>query len=522
MDSQETKKARQNWGSRLGVILAVAGSAIGLGNFLRFPVQAVQNGGGAFMIPYFVALVLVGLPLVWVEWTAGRFGGGFGHGTAPGIFHSMANKNRFVKYFGVIGVFGPLVILIYYTYIESWLLGFSFFALMPSYGEAVARGEVAEFFNGYLGLAKNDYFGGLAPAYIFFLITFALNFTIIWFGIKGGIEKVSKIAMPLLFLLGIALTVRVMTLGAPKNPDWSIGAGFNYLWSPDFSKLGDPKVWLAATGQVLFTLSVGIGVILTYASYLRKEDDVVLSGLTSAATNEFAEVVLGASIIIPVAYAFFGPEQIAKIAGGGSFSLGFVTMPNIFGQMAGGAVFAFIWFLLLFVAGVTSSISLLQTPIAFFEDEFDMSRGRTVAILGIVTFVLCQPGIFFLSKGVVDELDFWGGTFSLVLFATVEVLLFGWVFGMDKAWDEVHKGAQMEVPRCFKFIIKYVTPAFLILIIAGWARQEWLPVIMMRNVPPENKAYVLAVRVGLVALFVLLAILVKIAWRMKRKKGGAV
>ena len=122
-------KKRESWGSRLGVIMAVAGSAIGLGNFLRFPAKAAANGGGVFMIPYFISLLLLGIPLMWIEWTLGRYGGGFEHGTAPGIFHSLWQKNRFIKYFGVIGIFGPLVILIYYTYIESWTLAYSFFAI---------------------------------------------------------------------------------------------------------------------------------------------------------------------------------------------------------------------------------------------------------------------------------------------------------------------------------------------------------------------------------------------------------
>ncbi len=509
-------KIRQGWGSRIGIILAVAGSAIGLGNFLRFPVQAVQNGGGAFMIPYLIALILVGIPLMWVEWTAGRFGGGFGHGTAPGIFHNMAAKNRFVKYFGVIGIFGPLVIFIYYTFIESWLLGFTFYSLTPQYSQAVASGKIADFFSGYIGVTKNMYFKDIAPAYIFFLITFGLNMLVIYFGIKGGIEKIAKIAMPLLLILGIILTVRIVTLGAPVKPEWSIGAGFNYMWNPDFSALMNPKVWLAATGQILFTLSVGIGVILTYASYLKKEDDVVLSGLTSAGTNEFAEVILGGSIVIPVAFAFFGPEQIAQIAGSGTFALGFVTMPNIFGHIPAGTVFAFIWFLLLFVAGITSSISLMQTPITFFEDEFDMSKGKTVAILGAVTFILCQPAIFFLSKGVVDELDFWGGTFALVLFATVEVILFGWVFGIDKAWDEVHKGAQMRVPEIYKFIIKYITPAFLLTILITWFFTEWKGTLLMEKVPEANKPYVFATRFGLIVLFAVIAFMVKVAWARKK------
>src|SRR5512136_2808097 len=150
-------KKRETWGSRLGIILAVAGSAIGLGNFLRFPVQVAKNGGGAFMIPYFVALLLLGLPLMWIEWTIGRFGGGFGHSTAPGMFHTMWNKNRFIKYFGVIGIFGPVVIFIYYTYIESWLLGYSVFSLSGQYHGAT-RESIVAFFQGYTGCAKNEQF----------------------------------------------------------------------------------------------------------------------------------------------------------------------------------------------------------------------------------------------------------------------------------------------------------------------------------------------------------------------------
>ncbi len=130
--------------------------------------------------------------------------------------------------------------------------------------------------------------------------------------------------------------------------------------------------------------------------------------------------------------------------------------------------------------------------------------------------MLCQPAIFFLRNGVVDELDFWGGTFFLVVFATVEVILFSWVFGMDNAWDEIHKGADMSIPRIYKFIIKYVTPLFLFTILGAWLWQEWLPIIFMKNVAPENQIYVLGTRLGLLMIFIVLAVLVKIAWRRKR------
>lgn len=510
-------KIRDSWGSRLGVIMAVAGSAVGLGNFLRFPSQAAQNGGGAFMIPYFVSIIILGIPLMWIEWTLGRYGGGFGHGTAPGIFHTLWQKNRFIKYFGLIGIFGPLVIFIYYTYIASWTLGYCVFSAIGKYSGALSQSGLMSFLSGYQGLEKNAYFSSLAPAYMFFLITFVLNITVISRGVRGGIERLAKIAMPVLFLFAIVLVVRVFTLKFtnPGIANWSATEGLGFLWNPDLSALKSGKVWLAAAGQVFFTLSVGIGVILTYASYLSRGDDVVLSGLTAVSLNEFAEVILGGCLIIPVAFMFFGPGSIQNIAASGTFNLGFITMPLVLGNMPLPELFGALWFLLLFLAGITSSVSLAQPAIAFLEDEFNIDRKKAVWIFAIVTFILCQPVIFFLGNGVVDDLDFWGGTFCLVLFATIETILFAWIFGMERAWEEIHHGAELRIPKIFKFIIKYVTPTFLLTILGVWFFQEWLPTILMKNVAEPNRIYVLATRLGLVAVFIMLALLVKIAWQKK-------
>lgn len=514
-------KKRQGWASRLGIILAVAGSAVGLGNFLRFPVQAASNGGGAFMIPYFISLFLLGIPLMWVEWTIGRFGGGFGHGTAPGIFHSLWEKNRFIKYFGVIGIFGPLVIFIYYTYIESWTLGYSFFALLGKYEGIKTQAGMQSFLSAYQGLEKNQFFNSIMPSYIFFLITFIANIVVVYFGVSGGTEKLCKIAMPVLLVAGIIMAIRVLTLGIPdlSRPDWNLVNGMGFLWNPDFSVLKSAKVWLAASGQILFTLSVGIGVILTYASYLKKADDVALSGLTAVSTNEFAEVILGGSIVIPAAYVFFGPVEIANIAKSGAFNLGFVTMPLVLQKINFSAFFGFVWFLLLFLAGVTSSVSLMEPAIAFMEDEFDIGRKKAVMIFAGISFILCQPAIFLLKHGVVNELDFWGGTFCLVLFGTVEVILFAWVFGMENAWTEIHHGADIRIPDIYKFIIKYITPLFLFLILGFWFIQEGIPTIFMKNVSAADKPFVLGTRIGLFIILLIFAIMVKIAWRKKRIKA---
>ncbi|HEV57828.1 MAG TPA: sodium:calcium symporter [Phycisphaerales bacterium] len=508
--------ARERWSSKLGVILAVAGSAVGLGNFLRFPIQAARNGGGAFMIPYFISFLLLGVPLMWIEWTIGRFGGGFEHSTAPGIFQTLWRKSRFIKYFGVIGIFGPLVIFVFYTYVESWLLGYSVFAVTGKYAGCTDSQSMLEFLRGYKGLEVNEHFSNLSAGYLFFLATFAVNVGVIAFGLSRGIERFCKWALPLLLIMAVVLVIRVLTLGTPDpaHPDWNILNGLGYLWNPDWSALKSGKVWLAAAGQIFFTLSCGIGVILTYASYLTKRDDVALSGLTAAATNEMIEVVLGASLIIPAAFAFFGTVGVQDMAAQG-WDLPFVTMPLILQNIAFGRIFGFLWFFLLFVAGVTSSISLALPAVAFLEDEFNLTRREAVAVFAVVAFILCQPVIFFVADGVLDEMDFWGGTVGLVVFGTVEAILFAWVFGMERSWSELHVGSDIRIPRFYRLIIRYVTPTFLLVILGVWLWQEWWPIILMKTVPPEQKPFVVMTRVGLLGLFAFLALMVHIVWKRR-------
>jgi neurotransmitter:Na+ symporter, NSS family len=506
---------RERWGSRLGVILAVAGSAVGLGNFLRFPVQAVKNGGGAFIIPYFISLVILGIPLMLCEWTLGRYGGKHGYGTAPSIF-AISTRSHFLKYFGVIGIFGPTAIFIWYTYIESWLLGFAWNAAFGRLMEAAADGSSMQaFLSGYQGLVSNTWFSGPGQAYVFFLITFFLNFWVIYMGVKSGIEAFSKYTMPLLFLLGFIIMVRVMTLGAPVEgqPAWNVANGFGFLWNPQYTSLLDVNVWMAAAGQVFFTLSVGIGMILTYASYLDREDDVVLSSITSVSINELAEVIIAGSIVIPASFIFLGPAAMTGIAKGSSFDLGFVTMPQIFAHMQAGWFFAFAWFLMLFIAGATSTVSMLQPAVAFVDDEFSTGRKKAVVIIGIITFLGCNGVVLGLAHGVLEDLDFWSGTFSLVFLGTIEAVIFGWIFGIDRAWAEIHRGADIKLPWWFRFVIKYVTPTFLLVILITWLFQQAGPAVMMQNVAEGDRFWVLGTRLFILAFIVVLIVLVNVAWR---------
>jgi SNF family Na+-dependent transporter len=515
---------REQWGSKLGVILAVAGSAVGLGNFLRFPAKAVLNGGGAFMIPYFVAFLLLGIPLMWVEWTLGRMGGQRGHGTAPGMFDKLDGTGRWAKYLGTIGVLGPFIILIYYMYIESWTLAYAWYSFTGHLPFGAGQVEMKAFLSGYQGLAQNQYFFSLGPALFFFAITFLINFAFIYRGVQGGIEKLSKYGMPVLIGIGILLAVRVLSLGTPDPliPELSVKNALGFVWNPDFSQLSNARVWIEAAGQIFFTLSVGIGVILTYASYLKKNDDVALSGLTASATNEFCEVILGGSIVIPAAFIFLGGASGALTAAqSGTFNLGFVTMPMIFGKIPLGFIFSGLWFLLLFIAGITSSVSLIQPAISFLEDELKWNRKKSVLALGAVSLAACLPAIFFLGHGFVDELDFWGGTLFLVVFAAIEIILFSWVFGIEKGWKEMHQGAQMRIPAIYKPIIKYVTPAYLLILLGVWSYQQFWPFIAMKGVAPADQPYQWAARGLVFGLWAVIIGLVAWAWKRKSKVENA-
>jgi SNF family Na+-dependent transporter len=373
------------------------------------------------------------------------------------------------------------------------------------------------FLSGYQGLVSNVHFDGIGWAYLFFTITFLLNIVVVYIGLRGGIEWVCKWGLLVLFIMAIVIVIRVLTLGTPdaQKPNWNPVAGLGFLWNPQWDKLKDANVWLAAAGQIFFTLSAGFGVILTYASYLTKQDDVALSGLTAATTNELAEVVLGGSIMIPAAFAFIGPEQMQSIVKEGLFNLGFVTMPLIFEKIAFGQYFAFMWFFLLFLAGLTSSISLALPAIAFLKDEFNLTRREATTIFAVVTFILTQPVIFFYGNGVLSEMDFWGTSVSLVVFATIEAILFGWVFGMDKAWTELHQGSDIRIPNFYRWIIKYVTPLMLITIIGFWLWQEWWGKMRMTDVEPANKPFVMLTRIGLGGLFIFLLLMVWIVWKRR-------
>ncbi len=501
---------RQRWATKTGLILALAGNAIGLGNFLRFPVQAAQNGGGAFMIPYFFALLVIGLPMMWIECAIGRLGGKHGHGHAAGmlwlIWHHPA-----AKYVGALGLFIPFTIGLYYVYITSWTLGFSLFSLLGSYDGLATREAMGGFLRGYQGVVRNQHFGSVATAYLAYLFTLGFTVFVLLGGVAKGIERLAKTAIPLLFLLGIGLVIRVLTFGTPDpaHPDWNVSSGLGFVWNPDFSELSNASVWMAAAGQIFFTLSIGWGIIHTYVSYLREDDDIALTGMSTVGVNEFAEVILGGTIAITAAVTFFGIDGTREIARGGGFDLGFQAMPVIFQRVPLGEMIGAIWFLLLFFAGITSAVAMSQPMVALLEEGWEMTRQRAVTLVTGASFVLVQPIIFFHAYGFLDELDYWVGAVALVVFALLEIVIFGWIFGIERGWAEINRGAAMRPPTFFKLVIKYVTPAFLAVILGWWLITEVPAKLMMQGVSPQARPYIIGARVMIVGL--LLAVFALVA-----------
>ncbi len=507
-------KQSERWGSRIGVILAVSGSAVGLGNFLRFPGQAAQYGGGAFMIAYFVALLVIGLPICWAEWTMGRRAGQQGWHSTPGIFHFFVRK-PFGKYLGAIGVVIPVVIYMYYVVIEAWCLGYAVGFLRGAMHFASPE-EAGQFFAAFVGISGNAAGLGFSWDRVtpYLLIAFVLNFFLVYLGVLRGIELFCKYAMPTLVLLGIVILVRVLTLGTPDSslPENTVNNGLGFMWNPQkifleqqdatgvwakdrelvgpvaiatgneiaaennafrvveisiWHQLKKPQLWLAAAGQIFFSLSVGFGIILTYASYLNRKDDVVLSGLSATSANEFCEVALGGLITLPASVAFLGVGTVAGMAS--TFGLGFHVLPLVFSQMPLGALFGFCFFFLLFLAAVTSSLSMLQPGIAFLEEALRINRKMSVAILGLIT-ALGSGFVLYFSEGLkaLDTLDFWVGTFLIFVLATLQILVFGWVWGVRDGLKEANRGSILRLGPAIGWVMKYLSPAFLLTIFFMW------------------------------------------------------
>jgi SNF family Na+-dependent transporter len=350
-----------------------------------------------------------------------------------------------------------------------------------------------------------------ADSALFYLgICFLINFVLIFRGLTRGIEWFCKWAMPALVLCALVVLVRVLTLGTPDpaKPDQNVINGLGFMWNLGYGgktvwqQLANAQMWLEAAGQIFFSLSVGFGIICCYASYLKPKDDIALSSVTAAAGNEFCEVALGGLITVPAAFIFLGGVGVMA-ATKSTFNLGFITLPMVFNTMPLGQFVGAVFFLLLFLAALTSSLSMLQPAIALLEEGLGLGRRASVALLGFITAVGSAFVVYFSKNAIaLDTVDFWVGSVCIYVLATVEVLLFGWVLGVEEGYQELDRGAEIRIPRFVMYVIKYVAPVFLLAVFGVWLYQT-----AGGYVKQIGSDHVVAMSVGFIVLIFVLCLM---------------
>jgi NSS family neurotransmitter:Na+ symporter len=446
-----TRQQRDTWGSKVAFILAAAGSAIGLGNIWGFPTVAGQNGGAAFLLIYLAAVALIGAPVMLAELIVGRRT----QRNPVGAFKALAPGSAWVVV-GGLGVLTGIMILSFYSVIAGWTLAYIFKTLAGTFGPETDTGAIFD-----------QLAGGALPAISWHLLFMIITILVVLGGVRDGIERWTKVLMPVLFVLLVLLAVRAVTLSGAT-------AGLEFYLRPDFSKVTGTVV-LAAIGQAFFSLSLGMGAMITYGSYVSRRDDLVSSaGWVTAADTTIA--ILAGLIIFPTLF-HAGLEP-----GAGGPGMVFVVLTSLLSSIPpapyGGVIFGTGFFLLLGIAALTSSVSLLEVVTSWAVDERGASRRRAAITVGAIAFLVGIPSA--LANGAVDWLsnlpgigmDFLSflfvvfGQYSLVLGALLISLFVGWVWGIREAGDEVRENdGEFPLGRTWSFLIRFVCPIAILAIL---------------------------------------------------------
>ena len=445
---------RENWGSKFGFIMAAAGSAVGLGNIWRFPYITGTNGGGAFVFVYILCVILIGAPLLFNEIALGRLTSK----NPVGAFKDTGANRIWISLGASLAILVSFFVLSYYGVIAGWTIGYIFKSLFNNamvFEDFVSNGPVI-----------------ISLLAVFLVITLI----IVLGGISGGIEKAAKFLMPLLFLLIFVVIIRSLTLEGSM-------AGVDYYLNPDFSKISG-KTILAALGQAFFSMSIGWGIMITYGSYLSKDSNIVSSGLWVGFLDA-GVALLGGLMVFPAVFAF-GKQPDAGP------SLVFQVLPDVFTEMPGGNIVGAIFFLLLAVAALTSSISMLEVPASYFIDEKKWSRKKAAIFVSVLLLIMGIPSAlsyggseFFTnlsipqldggqtSDGWFGMLDYYFGTLFIVVVALFTSLYVGWGMKIDLVKDEIAHGSNIFTRRflgnisfasIWVFFIRYVCPVVILLV----------------------------------------------------------
>ncbi|CAG9621074.1 sodium-dependent transporter [Sutcliffiella rhizosphaerae] len=411
---------RPQWGTRAGFVLAAMGSAIGLGNIWRFPAVAYDNGGGAFLIPYLFALLTAGIPLLILEFTIGHKY----RGSAPLSFARMNKKYEWLGWWQVAISF---VISTYYAVIIAWAISYSIFSFNLSWGS----NPEAFLVNDYLKAAAPGEFGSLVPSVLIpLVIVWIITLGVLFKGIKKGIEIANKIFIPALVIIFSIIVIRALTLEGAN-------IGLNAFFKPDWEALSNGQVWVAAYGQIFFSLSICFAIMVTYSSYLPKKSDITNNAFITAFGNSGFELLAGIGVFSVLGFMALqqgvGVDEVVK----GGIALAFMVFPQIINEFpAFPQFFGFLFFASLVLAGLTSLISIVETFVAGIQDKFKISRNRAVAYGGGLSAVI---SLAFATQGglnLLDVADYFINQFGIALAGLVEIVIIVWILKQLKPLQE--------------------------------------------------------------------------------------
>ncbi|MBD3390949.1 MAG: sodium-dependent transporter [Chitinivibrionales bacterium] len=459
---------RGQWRSNIGFLLAAIGSAVGLGNIWRFPYVAYENGGGAFLIPYLVALITAGIPILMLEFA-------LGHkkvASAPKAFRIIDERWEWLGWWAVSFVmFG---IVMYYIVVIGWCVNYVFFSLTRAWGED----PNGFFFGRFLGVSSGvwDLKGFRLPVVLAVAAVWFVNWFITFKGIEKGIEKAVKVMMPVLFGLTVVVIVWSLFLKGA-------GAGVQHYVTPDIDKIFHKEVWIAAYGQIFFSLSLGFGIMIAYASYLPRRANIFKNALIVGFTNSFYEVFAGFGVFSILGYMALKQNVALQEVVSSGIGLAFVAYPKAISLLPFGQMFGVLFFFLLTIAGISSSISIIEAFTAAYLDKFAGSRRKIITRICVVGFFgsllfTTHAGLFWL-----DIVDHFLNQYGLITVGIVEAIIIGWMYRTDKLKVHIvsqlgltgrrHKVFDYVVLRLWMYCIRFVTPVALGIAIVNSLLQEF-------------------------------------------------
>lgn len=440
---------RENWSSRSGFILAAIGSAIGLGNIWRFPYVAYDNGGGAFLIPYLIALLTAGLPLLYLDYAVGqRY-----KGAPPTAYKRMIKSAEPIGWWQVLVA---AVIAIYYASVLTWAGNFMVF----SFGQQWGDNPEEFFFKTYLQNADGVVFEMVPHLFIGLVIVWVITLIILYGGVKKGLELANKIFLPLLMIMFVILVVQAVRLPGAED-------GLNAFFTPNWEAMKDPKVWLAAYGHIFFSLSIGFGIMVTFASYLNRNANLTGSALVVGLANSSFEILAGIGIFAALGYmAQATGAPISEVVGSG-IGLAFIAFPKLISTLgSSGDLVGVLFFGSLVFAGITSMVSILEVPIAAFKDKFGWSRHKSVTIVGGVCSIISI--ILFSSKSAitfVDIIDNFANNIGIVVGAILSIIWVTWFNRqlIPKFVNHINAISSIKVGKLWIFMLTIITPLSLVI-----------------------------------------------------------